>query len=95
LTYVRISIMKPLANRELEALKLNKQLVEHYRSQTGCFSSHVIQAADGSGEIGRVSFWESESTADAAATADHSMSLRASLHLIVRKGHQDRSFHSD
>ena len=93
--YVRISIMRPLAGREAEALKLNSDLVQLYSGQKGCLGSHLIRAADGSGEIGRVSFWESEGDADAAATADRSMFLRSRLHLLVRRGHQDRSFHSE
>ncbi len=93
--YVRISIMRPLAGREAEALGLNKELAQLYSAQRGCLSSQLIRAADGSGEMGRVSFWESEGDADAAATADPSMVLRARLHLLVRRGHQERSFHTD
>ena len=95
MSYVRISLMRPLAGRDLEVEKLNRELVQLYRQHQGCIGSHFVRAADGSGEVGRVSFWESESSADAAATADRSMFLRSRLHLLVRRGHQDRSFHSD
>ena len=90
--YVRISLMRPLAGREAEADKLNLDLVEYYRQQAGCLQSTVIHAADGSGETGRVSFWESETAADTAASTDRSMFLRSRLHLLLRRGHQDRSF---
>ncbi len=93
--YVRLSLMKPMSGKDLEVANLNQELVEFYRRQEGCVSSHVITAVDSSGEVGRVSVWESEGTADAAATADRSLSLRSRLHLLLRRGHQDRSFRSD
>ncbi len=95
MAYVRISLMKPLAGRDAEVDDLNTQLVDLYRQQDGCLQSAMIRATDESGEVGRVSFWESDSAADAAATADRSLFLRSRLHLILRRGHQDRSFHSE
>jgi len=95
LAYVRISLMRPLAGREAEVDQLNLELVEYYRGQPGCLQSTVIHAADGSGETGRVSFWDSEAAADAAANSDRSMFLRSRLHLMLRRGHQDRSFRSE
>jgi quinol monooxygenase YgiN len=87
--------MRPLAGREAEAGQLNLELVEHYRLQPGCLQSTLIHATDDSGEMGRVSFWESEAAADAAANTDRSMLLRSRLHRMVRRGHQDRSFRSE
>ena len=95
MAYVRISLMKPLAGRDADVDELNAQLVDLYRQQDGCLQSVLIRATDESGEVGRVSFWESESAADAAANTDRSMLLRSRLHLILRRGHQDRSFHSE
>ena len=95
MSYVRFSLMKPLAGRDLEVTKLNQELVTLYRGQPGCISSQLIRATDASGEVGRLSFWESESAADSAATGDRSMHLRSRLHLAVRRGHQDRSFHTE
>ena len=90
MTYVRISLMKPLSRRPLEVEKLNRELVQLYRKQEGCISGHLIGAAAGSGEVGRVSFWQSESAADAPATSDQSLSLRSRLHLLVKRGHRIR-----
>ena len=95
MAYVRISLMRPLAGREEEAGKLNRELAEYYRQQSGCLQSTVIHAADGSADTGRVSFWESESAADTAASTDRSMFLRSRLHLLLRRGHQDLSFLSE
>lgn len=92
MTYIRVSTMRPLAGREEEAGQVNQELVDFYRSQKGCISSHFIKAADTSGEQGRISFWTSERAADDAATLEHSLYLRSRLHLLVHRGHQDRSF---
>ncbi len=93
--YVRISLMKPLAGREAEVETLNQELVAMYSREEGCLLSHFMRATDGSSEVGRVSLWESEAAADRAATTHRSMSLRSRLHLLVRRGHQDRSFRAD
>ena len=90
--YIRISLMKPLAGKEAAVVDLNAQLVAFYGQQEGCLQSHLIKASDGSPEVGRVSLWESEAAADRAATLDRSMALRSRLHLLVRRGHQERSF---
>ena len=94
MTYIRVSTMAPLAGREEEADQINKELVDFYRAQKGCVSSHFVKAADRSGEQGRISFWISERAANDAATQERSLQLRSSLHLVVRRGHQDRSFTS-
>ena len=93
--YVRISLMKPLSGREAEVEKLNQELVAMYSQAEGCLLSHFVRSVDGSGEMGRLVLWESEGAADRAATTNRSMSLRSRLHLLVRKGHQDRSFHAE
>ncbi len=94
MTYIRVSTMTPLAGREEEASQVNQQLVDFYGTQEGCVSSHFVKAADRSGEQGRISFWISERAANEAATQERSLQLRSSLHLVVRRGHQDRSFTS-
>jgi len=92
MTYIRVSTMTPLAGREEEASQVNQELVDFYRTQEGCLSSHFVKAADSSGEQGRISFWSSERAANEAATLEHSLHLRSRLHLLLRRGHQDRSF---
>lgn len=94
MAYVRITLMIPLPDQEVDAGKLNRELAELYGCQEGCRGSHVVRAADGSGEIGRVSFWDSEGVADAAATLDRSLYLRSHLQLLVRD-EESRSFASD
>ena len=94
MTYIRVSTMTPLAGREEEASQVNQELVDFYRAQEGCVSCHFVKAADSSGEQCRISIWTSERAANAAATQERSLQLRSRLHLVVRRGHQDRSFTS-
>ena len=70
MTYIRVSTMTPLAGQEEEASRVNQELVDYYRTQEGCVSSHLVKAADGSGEQGRISLWTSERAADEAATQE-------------------------
>ena len=90
--YVRTSLMTPAEGRDEEVRRLNEELSSFYQAQDGCLQSLMITAADGSGELGRISIWESEEAAEHAATHEHSMSLRSRLHLAVKRGHADRSF---
>ncbi len=92
MTYIRVSTMTPLAGREEEASQVNQQLVDLYSTQEGCVSNYFVKAADNSGEQGRISVWSSERAANEAATQERSLELRSHLHLLVRHGHQDRSF---
>ena len=90
--YVRVSIMKPMEGREQGVEEINRQLADFYRQQPGCIQSSFMKSNDGSGDMGRVSFWKSEEEADHAAVLSTSMALRSQLHLMIRAGHQDRSF---
>ncbi|HXG42047.1 MAG TPA: antibiotic biosynthesis monooxygenase [Dehalococcoidia bacterium] len=92
MAYIRVSLMRPMAGHEAEVESLNRELVAYYRRFPGCLAAYFVQAADGSGELGRVSVWEREEDADRAANDDHSLALRSRLHLLIQPGHQDRSF---
>jgi hypothetical protein len=87
--------MTPKPGRESEAEDVNQELIAFYREQPGCFGSTAVKAADGSGEIGRITFWESSAVADRAAMRERSIYLRSRLHLVIEKGHQDRSYTAD
>jgi hypothetical protein len=95
MAYVRVSTMTPSAGREAEAAQINKELITFYREQTGCLHSTYVRAVDGSDEIGRVTFWETDAHADRAALAERSIYLRSRLHLVIQNGHEDRSFETE
>ncbi|MBI1885053.1 MAG: antibiotic biosynthesis monooxygenase [Chloroflexi bacterium] len=90
--YIRISLMKPQEGHADEVERLNRELVGLYQGSRGCLVSYLVTAADGSGETGRVSVWESEDDADRAANEHRSLALRSQLHLRVEEGHVERSF---
>ncbi|OFW65093.1 MAG: hypothetical protein A2Y74_08795 [Actinobacteria bacterium RBG_13_63_9] len=90
--YIRISLMTPAEGRDEELRRLNEELSSFYQTRNGCLQSFVITAADGSGELGRISIWESEEAAEHAANHEHSMSLRSRQHQVVKPGHSARSF---
>ena len=92
MTYIRVSTMTPQAGREEEVGQVNQELVDLYSTQEGCLSISFVKAADTSGEQGRISFWISERAADEAATQERSLYLRSRLHLLIQRGHQERSF---
>lgn len=92
MSYIRISLMTPEQGREAEVRGFNQELSPFYRAQEGCLDSFVLTAADGSGELGRLSVWDSEEAAEGAANHQHSMSLRSQLHLVIQPGHAERSF---
>jgi|FaiFalDrversion2_1042247.scaffolds.fasta_scaffold00468_2 quinol monooxygenase YgiN len=95
MAYIRVSLMRPLTGHEAEVERLNRELVAYYRRFPGCLATYFVQAADGSGEVGRVSVWERDEDADRAANDDRSLALRSHLHLLVQAGHQDRSFQAE
>lgn len=92
MSYLRISIMEPKRGAAPEVEQINRDLVDFYRQQKNCIECYLIVAADQSGEIGRVSLWESKAAADGAANAQHSLALRSRLHQLVEPGRSDRSF---
>ena len=92
MSYIRTSLMTPAQRREAEARGFNQELSAFYRAQEGRRDCFVITAADGSGELGRLSVWDSEEAAERAANHQHSMSLRSQLHLSVQPGQAERSF---
>jgi len=95
LAYVRITLMSPLEGHEAEVDEMNRELAEFYRDQASCLQSAALRTTDASSGVGRVSFWESEAAADAAASKDHSMFLRSRLQQLVRPEHEELSFLAD
>jgi len=92
MSYVRISLMTPKQGSEEEVKRLNHEISALNQGQEGCRYSFVITATDGSGELGRLSVWDSKEAAEGVANLQHSLSLRSQLHLAIRPGHAERSF---
>lgn len=90
--YIRISLMSPQKGKRDEVRRLNQEISAFNRTQDGCRDSFAISAADNSGELGRLSIWDSKEAAEGVARHQHHMSLRSELHLAVQPGHAERSF---
>lgn len=91
--YVRISIARPRAGQEKRLAELQQAIADYIARQPGCERSYVLRPHDDSGEIARVTIWDDESQAEAAANSDHMLSLRSELNLAVADGgHTERAF---
>ncbi len=94
MSYIRISLMLPAKGKRAEVRRLNEEISAFNRTLEGCRESFLITAADNSGELGRLSIWESKEAAERSANRQHHMSLRSQLHLAIQEGHAERSFFS-
>jgi hypothetical protein len=93
LVYIRLSLMKAKPGRESDVAAITDRLVAFYRQQPGFITGYALRAADGTGDSGRVTIWESEEAADQVAQSNHNMSLRADLIPLVEDGTDvERSF---
>ena len=64
--YIRISLMMPEKGKREEVRRLNQEISAFNRGLEGCRDSFVISAADNSGELGRLSVWDSKEAAEGA-----------------------------
>lgn len=92
MSYVRISLMKPMPGERETVERINKELVSHYSAMKGYITGYVLEAAGGANEVCRLTMWESGDDADHAATDERTLPLRADLRLKVQRGHTDRAF---
>ncbi|MCA9825565.1 MAG: antibiotic biosynthesis monooxygenase [Dehalococcoidia bacterium] len=91
--YIRISIARPRPGQEKRLAELQQAIADYSAKQPGCDRSYVLRPHDHSGEIARISIWDNESQAEAAANSDHMLSLRSELNLAAAEGgHSERAF---
>jgi quinol monooxygenase YgiN len=91
--YVRISLMTPHPGHERAVAEIMDDLVSFYAKQPGYVSGYKLAAADGLGDVGRVTIWKSEHDAEAAAQTNHVLSKRSELNeLIEEDSHVERSY---
>ena len=92
MAYVRLSIARPRRGEEARFEEIMRRLTEVTSKQAGCTASYMMKPDDDSGDIARISFYEQEQQADAAAQSPTIMALRSELHLICEAGHIERGF---
>lgn len=92
MAYVRLSIARSLHGQEERFQTVMRRLSEVTGEQPGCSASYIMEPHDDSGEIARISFYDEEASATAAAQSQTIMALRSELHLVTDAGHVERGF---
>jgi hypothetical protein len=89
-----MSLMRPQSGREAEVERLLEDLIRYYRQQNGFLAGWKVSALDRTGEVGRITVWESEADADHAANQQRVLSLRSELNLLLEEDteHVERAF---
>ncbi|HEY8489908.1 MAG TPA: antibiotic biosynthesis monooxygenase [Dehalococcoidia bacterium] len=92
--YIRVSLMRPQVGREEEVERLLTDLLRFFQGQKGFIAGWRVSALDRSGEVGRITVWESEEDADHAANQQHVMAVRSELNLLLEEDaeHVERAF---
>lgn len=91
--YIRVSLMHARPGKEQQVAVAMDDLVTFYMKQPGYIVGYKLSAADEVGDVGRITVWESEAAAEAAAQTNHVMSKRSELMPLIEAGsHGERSF---
>jgi hypothetical protein len=92
--YIRFGLQKPRPG-QFEAVKgLQERVVKSLLVTPGCREAWLLLPDDESGEIGRLSIWDSEDAADDAAMRDETMALRSQIGILVDGPGTERGFHA-
>ncbi len=91
MSYVRVSLMQPRSGRLAEVKALLDELVGFFATQPGFIEGYGLYSTDAL--VGRVTVWDSEDSAEAAAQSTHVLALRSRLNTDVEEGsHQEHAF---
>ncbi len=91
MAYVRVSLMQPKASRHAEVKELMDELAHFFAKQAGFLEGYGLYSSDAL--VGRVTVWDSEAAADAAAQSTHVLAVRSRLNNDVEAGsHQEHAF---
>jgi quinol monooxygenase YgiN len=95
MSYLRLSIARPRRGEEQRVHELQGEIAKWVVTQPGCRASYLLHPHDDSGEIARVTIYESEEAADRTASHAHMMALRSQLNLAIEADHVERGFHAE
>jgi quinol monooxygenase YgiN len=96
MAYIRISVMTPRRGHREELERALLSLAEFHATQPGHWLSFRVESRDERGRIGRITAWNDEASANAAALTTHDQSLRSQLNqLIADDEHLERSFFAE
>lgn len=76
---VRITIARPRTEVQHEVEQYFRELIDRTSRMPGFLSGYVLQASGASGEVGRVTIWESQEAANRAANDPRVMAIHARL----------------
>jgi quinol monooxygenase YgiN len=93
MAYIRLSVMTPRTGQREELERALQALAEFHATQAGHWFTFRVESRGEGGTIGRITAWNDEASANAAARATHDQSLRSRLNQLV-EGHEhlERSF---
>ncbi len=74
--FIRISLSTPRADNRSEVLDIEDALLSFFGAQPGFIDGYRLTSKE---QVGRVTIWESESTANSAANKQHSLASRSRL----------------
>jgi heme-degrading monooxygenase HmoA len=94
MAFVRLSVVKPRPGQEQRAIELLEALSAATADSPGWQANYVLRPHDDSGEIARISIYDSESSAEREAATSSVLSLRSELHLVIEPDHRERAFFS-
>lgn len=84
--YVRVSLMRSKDPSSPAAAKIVDELIAYMSRQPGYITGWRMTAQDGTGLLGRITIWNTETDADRAAQTDHVLALRSQLNPLVEEG---------
>jgi quinol monooxygenase YgiN len=91
MSYVRVSLMQPRSGRAAEVREHLDELADFFAKQAGFIEGYTLYSSDAL--VGRVTVWESEASADHAATSTHVLAVRSRLDAVIEPGsHQEHAF---
>lgn len=90
--YIGIVVMTPVAGRAEEVERVSQEISDYAETLDGCLAAYTAKAMDGSGDLCRISIWESVEKADHGIQSLHAMALRSELNQMIRPDHFDRGF---
>jgi quinol monooxygenase YgiN len=76
---VRITIARPRPEVRVEVQQHFRELIEATSSMPGFVRAYLVESGGASGEVGRVTIWESQESANRAAHDGRVMAIRSRL----------------
>ena len=91
--YVRLSLTQPKPGMRDQVLELHRQLLEWLPNHPGFVRGYLIVEGDPQGRVGHLNVYRTEQDADSVAQAQHVLSLRSELMLLIEEGsHAEHSY---